>query len=76
MVRVFDDPDALGESLAGVVAEAYEGSEGSFLLGCSGGRSLLTTYRALARRGDDAWPASIVHDHGDAAIWLDRAALQ
>ena len=52
-VRVFDHPDALGESLAGVLAEAYEGSEGSFLLGCPGGRSLLTTYRALARRGDD-----------------------
>jgi glucosamine-6-phosphate deaminase len=50
---VFDDPEALGDALAGVVVEAYERSEGSFLLGCPGGRSLLTTYRALARREHD-----------------------
>lgn len=46
---MFDDPETLGNALAGVVVEAYERSEGSFLLGCPGGRSLLTTYRALAR---------------------------
>jgi glucosamine-6-phosphate deaminase len=49
-VRVFDDPNQLGLALAGHVLEAYERSEGPFLLGCPGGRSLLTTYRALARR--------------------------
>lgn len=48
-VRLFDDPEALGDALAGVVVEAYERSEGSFLLGCPGGRSLVPTYRALAR---------------------------
>jgi 6-phosphogluconolactonase/glucosamine-6-phosphate isomerase/deaminase len=24
---------------------------------------------------DPEWPASIVHDHDDAEIWLDREAL-
>lgn len=52
-VRVFDDPETLGDALAGVVVEAYERSEGPFLLGCPGGRSLLTTYRALARGAHD-----------------------
>jgi glucosamine-6-phosphate deaminase len=35
------------------VVEAYKRSEASFLLGCPGGRSLLTTYRALAKRDLD-----------------------
>lgn len=52
-VRVFDGPETLGDALAGVVVEAYERSEGSFLLGCPGGRSLLTTYRALTRGAHD-----------------------
>lgn len=47
-LRVFPDPDALGAALAGEVLDAYTRSEGPFLLGCPGGRSLLTTYRALA----------------------------
>jgi glucosamine-6-phosphate deaminase len=50
---VFDDSAALGTSLAEHLLEAYERSEGSFLLGCPGGRSLLTTYRALAARSRD-----------------------
>jgi glucosamine-6-phosphate deaminase len=50
---VFDDAEALGAALAEFVLESYERSEGSFLLGCPGGRSLLTTYRALARRNHD-----------------------
>jgi glucosamine-6-phosphate deaminase len=52
-VRVFDDAEALGATLAALVLESYERSEGSFLLGCPGGRSLLTTYRALAERNHD-----------------------
>jgi glucosamine-6-phosphate deaminase len=52
-VRVFEDANALGRALAGEVLDAYGRTAGQFLLGCPGGRSLLTTYRALAacRRG-------------------------
>lgn len=50
-VRVFPNPDALGASLADRVLERYDASDGAFLLGCPGGRSLRTTYRALADRG-------------------------
>jgi glucosamine-6-phosphate deaminase len=44
----FADPQALGAALAGEVLERYGASSGSFLLGCPGGRSLRSTYRALA----------------------------
>jgi glucosamine-6-phosphate deaminase len=51
---VFADADELGRALAGEILEAYERSDGdSFLLGCPGGRTPLTTYRALAERGAD-----------------------
>ena len=52
-LRVFDDPGALGRALAAALLEAYGRSQGSFLLGCPGGRSLRTTYRALADRRRD-----------------------
>jgi len=41
----------LGEALADEILVRYERSEGAFLLGCPGGRSLRTTYAALAARG-------------------------
>jgi glucosamine-6-phosphate deaminase len=47
-VRTFSDARALGVALAGEIVERHEAAEGSFLLGCPGGRSLRTTYRALA----------------------------
>ena len=50
---MFDDAESLGEALANAIREAYERSEGPFMLGCPGGRSLLTTYRALARQERD-----------------------
>jgi glucosamine-6-phosphate deaminase len=49
-VRVFDDPEQLGETLADEILVAYASTDGAFLLGCPGGRSLVSTYRALARR--------------------------
>jgi glucosamine-6-phosphate deaminase len=53
-VRVFADPDELGESLAAEILAAYErDGDRRFLLGCPGGRSLRSTYRALARRRPD-----------------------
>ncbi len=52
-VRVFPDPEELGQALADEILSAYERSDGTFLLGCPGGRSLLTTYRALAARRPD-----------------------
>jgi glucosamine-6-phosphate deaminase len=50
-VRVFDHADALGEALAEEVLARYESSSGPFLVGCPGGRSLRSTYRALAAAG-------------------------
>lgn len=52
-VRVFADGDELGTALAGEIADAHARAGDRFLLGCPGGRSLLTTYRALAARGDE-----------------------
>jgi glucosamine-6-phosphate deaminase len=45
---VFADADELGRVLAGEIVDAYERTDGPFLLGCPGGRSPRTTYRALA----------------------------
>jgi glucosamine-6-phosphate deaminase len=47
-VRVFTDAEELGEALAADVLARYDASERRYLLGCPGGRSLRTTYRALA----------------------------
>jgi glucosamine-6-phosphate deaminase len=49
-VRVFADADELGRALAAEVAARYAATAGPYLLGCPGGRSLRTTYRALAGR--------------------------
>jgi glucosamine-6-phosphate deaminase len=50
-VRVFADADELGERLAAEILAAYGRSgDRAFLLGCPGGRSLRSTYRALAAR--------------------------
>jgi glucosamine-6-phosphate deaminase len=48
---VFADADRLGEALAAEVLARYDASDGLYLLGCPGGRSLRTTYRALAAHG-------------------------
>jgi glucosamine-6-phosphate deaminase len=50
-VRVFAGADELGAALAAEVLARYGASEGPYLLGCPGGRSLGTTYRALAAHG-------------------------
>jgi glucosamine-6-phosphate deaminase len=50
-LRVFADADELGATLADDVLARYDAGEGPYLLGCPGGRSLRTTYRALAARG-------------------------
>ena len=49
-VRIFESPQWLGAVLAGEIARRHDASDGPFLLGCPGGRSLRTTYQALARR--------------------------
>ena len=50
-VRVFADDRELGETLAEEILDAYAGAaDRRFLLGCPGGRSLRSTYRALAAR--------------------------
>jgi glucosamine-6-phosphate deaminase len=54
VTRVFADAEELGGALAAEVLDAYARTEPRpFLLGCPGGRSLLTTYRALAERRPD-----------------------
>jgi glucosamine-6-phosphate deaminase len=53
-VRVFADPEELGARLAGEILVAYDAAFARgrpFLLGCPGGRSLLTTYGALFATG-------------------------
>jgi glucosamine-6-phosphate deaminase len=53
-VRVFADADGLGDALADRILTAYEETDDRrFLLGCPGGRSLRSTYRALAERRTD-----------------------
>src|SRR5262245_56371255 len=55
-VTVFDNPEKLGWTLAGEILErvrAQRRRRRHFLLGCPGGRSLRTTYRALARQAAD-----------------------
>jgi glucosamine-6-phosphate deaminase len=50
-LKVFPDAEVLGEALADEVLARYDSTDGPFLLGCPGGRSLRTTYAALAARG-------------------------
>jgi glucosamine-6-phosphate deaminase len=50
-VRIFEHAEALGAALAAQIVARHDASEGQFLLGCPGGRSLRTTYRALAASG-------------------------
>jgi glucosamine-6-phosphate deaminase len=50
-VRVFADADELGRALAEEVLVRYDGTDGPYLLGCPGGRSLRSTYRALVAHG-------------------------
>jgi glucosamine-6-phosphate deaminase len=50
-VRFFRDARAIGEHLAGEIVRRHDACDGAFLLGCPGGRSLRTTYAALARAG-------------------------
>jgi len=56
-VTVFDTPEQLGWTLAGQILERARAAlrrRRRFLLGCPGGRSLRTTYQALARRAAEA----------------------
>ena len=59
-LRVFADADALGAALAEEILDRYDEADGSFLLGCPGGRSLRSTYAALAARRPDLSRCTIV----------------
>jgi glucosamine-6-phosphate deaminase len=59
-MRVFDDADELGTALADEIIGLHGRSNGAFLLGCPGGRSLRSTYRALAERQPDLSRSTIV----------------
>jgi glucosamine-6-phosphate deaminase len=48
--RVLPTPEAIGETLAEEIVARHDATTGPFLLGCPGGRSLRTTYAALAGR--------------------------
>jgi glucosamine-6-phosphate deaminase len=54
-VRRFADADELGQALAREIVELRPG-----LLGCPGGRSLMTTYRALGESKADLSGTTIV----------------
>jgi glucosamine-6-phosphate deaminase len=56
-LRVLSTPEAIGDELAAGLAERHDAAGGAFLLGCPGGRSLRTTYAAMAGR---AWPKLVV----------------
>jgi glucosamine-6-phosphate deaminase len=56
-LRVLATPEAIGAELAAEVAARHDAADGAFLLGCPGGRSLRTTYAAMAAR---AWPKLVV----------------
>jgi glucosamine-6-phosphate deaminase len=56
-LRVLPTPEAIGDELAAALAERHDAADGAFLLGCPGGRSLRTTYAAMAGR---AWPKLVV----------------
>ena len=56
---VFADPEELGEALAKEVRDAYDEKRSTFLLGCPGGRSLRSTYGALASMRAD-WSKLVV----------------
>lgn len=73
-ISVFPDPDALGTQLAGeILAGVSEVRRAGrrFLLGCPGGRSLVSTYEALAReaprRGADL--SGVVIVMMDEYVW-------
>jgi glucosamine-6-phosphate deaminase len=46
--RVLPSPNEIGAALASEIASRHDDSDAPFLLGCPGGRSLRTTYAALA----------------------------
>jgi glucosamine-6-phosphate deaminase len=46
-VRVLPSAEAIGAELAAEITARHDASDGPFLLGCPGGRSLRTTYLAL-----------------------------
>ena len=66
-VRVFGDPDELGKALAAEVLARYAAAQGRYLLGCPGGRSLRTTYRALAGRELDRLVVVMMDEYVGAA---------
>jgi glucosamine-6-phosphate deaminase len=60
-VRVFGDAEELGTALASEVLELVAAVDSDrFLLGCPGGRSLRSTYRALAARRDELRKVTVV----------------
>jgi glucosamine-6-phosphate deaminase len=59
-VRVFADADELGAALAEEILARYRAASEAFLLGCPGGRSLRSTYAALAARRPDLSRCTIV----------------
>jgi glucosamine-6-phosphate deaminase len=86
-VHVYDAPDALGEALAARIADGIRDANRKrrrFVLGCPGGRSAKTAYRALARRAADdgldlsglviAMMDEYVVPDGDSFAWCDRDA--
>ncbi|HZQ81501.1 MAG TPA: 6-phosphogluconolactonase [Gaiellaceae bacterium] len=79
-VRVFPDADALGAALATELAARHDACAGAFLLGCPGGRSLRSTYAAMAGRGWDRLVVVMMDEYegapGDAHYSCTRFARE
>lgn len=65
-VRVLPSPEAIGERLAGELAERHDRADVAFLLGCPGGRSLRTTYAAMTGRPWDRLVVVMMDEYAGA----------
>jgi glucosamine-6-phosphate deaminase len=65
-VRVLPSAEAIGEQLAVELAERHDGASGAFLVGCPGGRSLRTTYAAMAGRRWDRLVVVMMDEYAGA----------
>jgi glucosamine-6-phosphate deaminase len=65
-VRVLPSAEAIGVTLAAELAERHDRADGAYLLGCPGGRSLRTTYAAMAGRRWDRLVVVMMDEYADA----------
>jgi glucosamine-6-phosphate deaminase len=67
-VRVLADPVTIGRALAAELAARHDASADPFLVGCPGGRSLRTTYAAMAGRAWDRLVVVMMDEYAGATV--------